>query len=168
MDAPSCQGDARAAAWFPLTLLDSEEFLRALFYMRHDDQDWGDAYTIPDTVCANASLNGILQFRDLATALDRRRARAQLDEFQAWMTRRVPQAKLVFVLAPFLAKPAARDAIADMGRIDRALLGDWTYVSLAQELGEDCASFADEVHVGPNGRPRVAQALLARIGEEVR
>jgi hypothetical protein len=163
LEARACPRDAGAERFFPLTLLDSEQFMRAIYYLRRSDQDWGDGYTIPRSRCEQADINEIFTFRKHAEAMDQVRAREQLDELHTWMDMHSPQTRLVFVLAPFLASPGAVDSIADIERIDRKFLTHEHHISLATLLGSDCERFADAVHVGPQGRPIVANALFAAL-----
>ena len=55
-------------------------------------------------------------------------------------------------------------AITDMELVDDRLLGAENNLSLATALGSDCGNFADAMHVGANGRPKVRSLLWQYLG----
>ena len=67
-------------------------------------------------------------------------------------------------LAPFLADTRAIPSITDMERVNDKLLGAENNLSLATALGSDCGNFADTMHVGANGRPKVRSLLWQYLG----
>jgi hypothetical protein len=163
----ACASDFRTARYFPLSLFNSEQYLRAIYYLlvnRHGDQSWGDEYSIPERLCAHVPLDGIFEFHAAALKIHHEHVRQEISDLQRWLLARGQNVRLVFVLAPFLADPRARTSIADMERINSELLAASENVSLANVLDSDCASFADAAHVGPQGRTTLSHALFASLG----
>jgi hypothetical protein len=163
----ACQKDARSARYFPLTVFNSEQYLRALYYFawnRQGDQDWGDEYSIPQQLCARLPLDNIFAFQKLALRLDIASAGRQIAELKAWLASHGYRTRVVFVLAPFVAAPGALAAIADMDRTDATLLGSDDNLSLSTALGGDCRDFADSEHIGPLGRRKLRALILRELG----
>jgi hypothetical protein len=163
----SCPADAASARYFPLTLFDSQQFLRALYYFAwhpEGDQTWGDSGTIPERLCAAVPLDGVYAFRDAAVGVDRSLLRRQIAQLEQWLASHGYQTRLVFVLAPFFANRSALPAIAQIEATNRDLLAGETSLSLATALGSDCSAFADSVHQGPEGRRRTIPQLFAALG----
>lgn len=163
----ACGKDARRARYFPLTLFNSEQYLRALYYFawnRHGDQDWADDYEIPQALCARLPLDNVFAFQRLALRLDLASAGGDIAELKAWLASHGYRTRLVFVLAPFLAAPDALAAIADMDRTASRLLGREDNLSLSTALGSDCQDFADSEHIGPEGRRKVRGLLFRYLG----
>jgi hypothetical protein len=165
----ACARDARSARFFPLTMFDSEQYLRALYYFvwnRHGDQDWVDDYQIPQELCERLPLDNIYAFQKFAQRLDLATAGTEIAELKAWLANHGYRTRVVFVLAPFMAAPDALAAIAEIDRIDRRLLGSESNLSLSTALGADCRDFADSEHIGAEGRRKV-QALMFRYLESL-
>jgi len=163
----ACGKDAHSARYFPLTMFNSEQYLRALYYVvwnRHGDQDWADDYEIPDRLCAQLPLDNVFGFQKLALRLDQAKAAREIAELEAWLANHGHRSRVVFVLAPFLAAPAALAAIADMDRTAASLLGSDGNLSLSTALGDDCRDFADSEHIGPAGRRKVRALILRYLG----
>jgi len=162
-----CPKDARSARYFPLTVFNSEQYLRALYYFawnRHGDQDWGDDYAIPQQLCARLPLANIFAFQKEALRLDVASVGREIAELKAWLASHGYRTRVVFVLAPFLAAPGALAAIADMDRTDARLLGSEGNLSLSTALGGDCRDFADSEHIGPLGRRKVQALIFRELG----
>jgi hypothetical protein len=160
----ACARDARSARYFPLTMFDSEQYLRALYYYvwnRHGDQAWADDYQIPQPLCQRLPLDNIFAFQRFAQQFDLATAGAEIVELKAWLASHGYRTRVVFVLAPFMAAPDALAAIADIDRVARTLLGSEDYLSLSNALGADCRDFADSEHIGAEGRRKV-RALMFR------
>jgi hypothetical protein len=163
----ACPKDASSARYFPLTLFNSEQYLRALYYLivrTQGDQSWGDENAISERLCVRLPMENVEQFRADALRLDLRLVGAEIAELKAWLAKNAYPTQLVFVLAPFVAAPRALPAIADMQRIDEQLLGSQGNLSLASALGSDCSQFADAVHLGPAGRRKLAPLLFESLG----
>jgi hypothetical protein len=163
----ACPNDVVARRYFPLTVFNSEQYLRALYYLilnRHGDQSWGDDYSIGADLCARLPLRFINEFHDLAAQLDLSRVSRDIADLKGWLADNGYKTKLVFVLAPFLADTRAIPAIRDMERVNDKLLGAENNLSLATALGSDCGNFADTIHVGANGRPKVRSLLWQYLG----
>jgi hypothetical protein len=162
-----CTADAASARYFPLTLFDSEQFLRALYYYAwhpEGDQTWGDVGAIPERLCATLPLEGLYGFRDSAVGVDQSLVRRQIAELKQWLASHGYQTRLVFVLAPFFADSRALPAIAQIEAANRELLAGETNLSLGTALGGDCSAFVDAEHQGPEGRRRSFPLLLAELG----
>jgi hypothetical protein len=156
-----------ARRFFPLTIFNSAQYLRALYYLilrPQGDQSWGDDYSINADLCARLPLRYIYEFHDAAARLDLSREKRDIADLKRWLADNGYKTKLVFVLAPFLADPRAIPAITDMERVSDTLLGAEDNLSLATALGSDCGNFADAMHVGPIGRPKVRSLLLQYLG----
>jgi hypothetical protein len=163
----ACPNDVVARKYFPLTIFNSAQYLRALYYLilkPHGDQSWGDDYSINAELCARPPLRFIYDLHDLSAQLDLSRVSRDIAELKRWLANNGYKTKLVFVLAPFLADARAIPAITDMEGVNDKLLGAENNLSLATALGSDCGNFADAMHVGPNGRPKVRSLLLQYLG----
>jgi hypothetical protein len=162
-----CAQDVTSARYFPLTVFNSEQYLRALYYLLlkpHGDQDWADDYDIPPQLCAHLPLENIFGFHKLAQQLDVDMVRAEIAELDAWLARNGYRTQLVFVQAPFFAAPRALPAIADMQRVDARVLGGERYLNLGSALGDACSDFADSEHIDVSGRRKVAAMLFQYLG----
>jgi hypothetical protein len=162
-----CGADAHSARYFPLTMFNSEQYLRALYYFawnRHGDQNWADDYEIPQPLCERLPLDNIFAFQKLALRVDLVTAGRELAELKAWLASHGYRTRVVFVLAPFLAAPAGLAAIANMDRTAVRLLGSEGNLSLSTALGGDCRDFADSEHIGPAGRRKVRALILRYLG----
>ena len=163
----ACGADARSARYFPLTMFNSEQYLRALYYFawnRHGDQDWGDEYAIPQALCERLPLDNIYAFQKLALRVDIASVSREIAELKDWLASHGYRTRVVFVLAPFVAKPAALAAIADMDRTAQRLIGSEGNLSLSTALGGDCRDFADSEHIGPEGRGKVRALIFRYLG----
>jgi hypothetical protein len=159
-----CPQDARSARYFPLTMFNSEQYLRAIYHLAwkpHGDQNWGDDYTIPARLCAHLPLADIYAFRDEAARVDISVVRREIAALKQWLANNGYRTRMVFMMAPFFADAHALSAITEMERVNDSLLGAENNLSLARALGSDCADFADDEHIGPSGR-RKLQALVFR------
>jgi len=162
-----CVADARIGRYLPLTLFDSEQYLRALYYLGvkpHGDQDWVDQYYIAPQLCAHLPLDSIYRFRTHAVELNVALARSEIAAFESWLASHGYHTHVVFALSPFLAAAASRAAIADMDRVDTTLLDGQDSVSLSTALGDDCSAFADSEHLGSKGRMRVRAMIFEYLG----
>ena len=115
-------------------------------------------------LCARLPLDNVFAFQRLALRLDLASAGGDIAELKAWLASHGYRARLVFVLAPFLAAPDALAAIADMDRTASRLLGRDDNLSLSTALGSDCHDFADSEHIGPEGRRKVRGLLFRYLG----
>lgn len=162
-----CVADARIGRYFPLTLFDSEQYLRALYYLAahpHGDQDWVDEYYIPPRLCTHLPLDSIYHFRAHALALNVTLARAEISDFESWLALHGYHTHVMFALSPFFSVADSRAAIADMDRVDAKLLDGQDSVSLSTALGGDCSAFADSEHLGSKGRVQVRAMIFQYLG----
>ncbi|MGA7675422.1 MAG: hypothetical protein WCA78_10315 [Rhizomicrobium sp.] len=161
----ACAEDAKSASFFPLTMFNSEQYLRALYYFtlhRHGDQNWANEYDIPPTLCGRLPLESIFIFRRRAAHVDESIVRHEIADLNWWLVQHGHKTKLVFVLAPLFANQHSLPAISDLEKIDRAMFGR-DYISQARDLGANCSDFADSIHVGHKGRAKTTPALLRAL-----
>lgn len=163
----NCWDDDATAKYFPLTMFNSEQYMRALYYLivrPRGDQDWADDYDIPDGLCARLPVDRVELFRDKARQVDVAAIRREIAELKQELSRSGYKGKLVFVLAPFFTNNRSMPAIAEIERVDATILGPGNSLSLATALGANCSDFADALHVGRNGRPKILLMLLKHMG----
>jgi hypothetical protein len=166
----ACPADALAARLFPLTAFSSEIFLRDLYYLlvkRNGDQDWANDATLTPSLCRNLDNAATSIDASRAKTMDVARNRRYIADLKRWLAANGHKVKVVFVLAPSLMRPHAAPFIHASEARAKALLAGEDFVDLANLLGNNCGLFADEVHLGPQGRkiilPTILKVIQARL-----
>jgi hypothetical protein len=157
-----CRGDFLAGRYFPLTIYDTELFLRVIYYAlihRQTDQDWVNGYVMTDATCRHLRTVGDSRVVPPDTSLVSA-TRADVADLRKWLAENAPGTKLVFVTAPYFDSPPFSAIVHQyIGLTDR-ILGKGTYLDLGTALGSDCRLFADFYHIIGAGRVAIRQRIL--------
>jgi hypothetical protein len=160
-----CRDDFWAGRYFPLTIYNTELFLRVAYYAlihRQTDQDWVNGYVMTDAACRHLQRAGDNRVLPPDTSLVSV-ARADVADLRKWMAMNVPGTKLVFVTAPFFDSPPMSAVVRQYAALTDRILGKGTYLDLGTVLGDDCRLFADSYHIIGAGRAAVRQRILDSV-----
>jgi hypothetical protein len=166
-EAPYCPADALAGRFLPLSLYDTEVFLRSTYFAfaKQGDQGWTNDYAMSPQTCLTQLEHGDKHIREggHSSVSDVRRDVADL---RSWLGQHAPGTKLIFVLSPYLtSKPALAAVAANVAEADQDL-GVGGYLDLTGSLGPDCRMFADGYHIIGPGRTAVRPAVIKYLREQ--
>jgi hypothetical protein len=160
--ARGCPDDVVAARFLPLTIYNTELFLRVAYYgfvHRYTDQDWVNSYSMTSSMCTRLLTVGESDDKPP----DEKQipaARADVAELRSWMTNNAHGAKLVFINASYFSSPPLAQIIREYDSMSDRILGAGTYLDLSRVLSDNCREFADSGHLSDSGRAAIRQRIF--------